>query len=83
MIIEIDDSYIEGLNIEEIKQEFISFLKSKTKKRSIEERIKSKKDINTQKAQKAKELFSSFIDLPRNLDINTIKDDYFKEKGYL
>ena len=82
MTIQIDDKYLDGIDVEEIKKEFISFLQSKTKKKSIEERIKANKNLNTQKAQKAKELFSSF-NLPRNLDINTLKDEYFKEKGYL
>jgi len=83
MTIEINDKYLNGLDVEEIKKEFISFLQSKTKKKSIEERIKSNKNLNTQKAQKVKELFSNFKDFPRNLDINTIKDEYFREKGYL
>ena len=30
-----------------------------------------------------KELFSSFKDLPRNLDVDTLKDEYFIEKGVL
>ena len=59
MTIEIDDSYINGLNIEEIKQEFISFLKSKTKKKSVEERIKSLKDVNIKEAKEMSELFDN------------------------
>jgi len=83
MTIEIDDKYIDGVDVEEIKKEFISFLQSKTKKKSIEERIKEKKSFNTQKVQKVKELFSSFKDLPRNLDVDVLKDEYFREKGCL
>ena len=83
MTIEIDDSYINGLNIEEIKQEFISFLKSKTKKKSIEDRIKSLKDVNIKEAKEMSELFDNISIKLKNIDPIQAKDNYFREKGYL
>jgi len=83
MIIQIDDKYLNGLDVEEIKKEFISFLQSKAKKNNIEERIKSLPDVNKKEADEMRNLFHNISAKLKNIDPDKAKEEYFKEKGYL
>ena len=83
MTIEIDDKYLNGLDIEEIRKEFISFLQSKTKKKSIEEKIKSLPDINKKEADEMRDLFHNISSKLKGIDPDKAKEEYFREKGVL
>jgi len=83
MTIEIDDKYINGVDVEEIKKEFISFLQSKTKKKSIEEKIKSLPNVNKNEADEMRDLFRNISSKLKDIDPDKAKEEYFREKGVL
>jgi len=86
MVIEINEPYIEQLSkqigIDNLKKEIINFLNNKFKP-NIDEEIKNSPIIKTNEAKKFLQICNKISHKLQNQDIESLKDDYFKQKGYL
>ena len=89
--INIDDhevaSFIQNKNVDELKVLFLSFLKNQTtteqKDDNLDNRLKNLKVINPAKRKRVEEALSSLnkkLEPLRNIDIESEKENYLKEK---